>query len=260
MKPGDPSAKARDGDAMMNSFTVQSAAFEGPLDLLLSMVRRQEFSLAELPLAPIAAQYLAYVQNADELDVNLGMEWIEMAARLIQWKAASLLPVVPGIPHPGEELKRELVLALQSITGPQSWSNPDTTTFCGDPPAGEDVQASLWTLRKKARTLHGTFQSRRTSAESAVWIDFDPISIGEMRSFALAKLETQHPDVWFSSADWLPSEVSRTRQIYLFLALLDLAREGIVRVDDDSAAGSVRICRLTNPAIGRIGQFSEDPA
>ena len=73
----------------MKAFAVQIPQYEGPLDLLLSIVRRNELSIADLPLAPIAAQYLAYIKEAEALDVNLGMEWIDIAARLIQWKSRS---------------------------------------------------------------------------------------------------------------------------------------------------------------------------
>ena len=66
---------------------------------------------ADLPLAPIAAQYLAYIQEAEALDVNLGMEWIDMAARLIHWKSSfpapgrsSLCPI-PGLPSPGSSAR-----------------------------------------------------------------------------------------------------------------------------------------------------------
>lgn len=228
----------------MKPFAVQTVEFAGPLDLLVSIVRSENLSIADLPLAPIAAQYLAYIETADSLDVNLNMEWVEMAARLIHWKSASLLPAVPGLPDPGVDLKRDLVLALQSITGPQSWSNADTTPFREDPPDGEEIPASLWTLRNKARSLRDTFQRRRNSVESAVWIDVDPITVDEMRVFALAALETRQPGVWFSSADWLENNAPRSRRIYLFLALLDLAREGVVSLGDDPATGAVRICRL----------------
>lgn len=236
----------------MKPFAVQTAGFDGPLDLLVSIVRREDLSIADLPLAPIAAQYLAYIEAADALDVNLGMEWIEMAARLIHWKSASLLPAVPGLPDPGADLKQELVRALQTVTGPQSWSNAGTTPFREDPPAGEDIPASLWTLRNKARSLRETFQRRRSAATSVVWIDSDPVTVAEMRAFALAALEKRQPGEWFSSADWLDAEAPRSRRIYLFLAVLDLAREGIVTLDDDCTGGSVRVCRLSETPLYEV--------
>ena len=91
----------------MKPFAVQIPQYQGPLDLLLSIVRRSELSITDLPLAPIAAQYLAYIKEAEALDVNLGMDWIDVASRLIQWKSTSLLPVDPTLPR-SEEHTSEL--------------------------------------------------------------------------------------------------------------------------------------------------------
>ena len=103
----------------MRSFAVQIPQYEGPLDLLLSIVRRNELSISDLPLAPIAAQYLAYIKEAEALDVNLGMEWIDIAARLIQWKSNSLLPADPALPDPGAALALELSRELKTLSEAQ---------------------------------------------------------------------------------------------------------------------------------------------
>src|SRR5688572_2065495 len=103
----------------MRSFSVQLPQYEGPLELLLSIVRRNELPITDLPLAPIAAQYLAYIREAEALDVNLGMEWVDMAARLIQWKSSSLLPADPTLPDPGAALVQELSHNLKTLSEAQ---------------------------------------------------------------------------------------------------------------------------------------------
>lgn len=228
----------------MSGFAIRIPQYEGPLDLLVSLVRREDLSITDLPLAPIAAQYLAYIEQAAALDVNLGMEWIELAARLIHWKSASLLPADPSLPDPGIELRQELARGLQSIAGPRSWSNPDSGLVLVDPALGDEIPASLWTLRDKARRLVKTFEARRCEVEEAYAIEADPVSVEEMRVFVFGALDRTPPGVWVSSADWLEPDAPKVMKICLLLALLDIAAAGVVRLDEDSGAESVRVLRL----------------
>ncbi len=71
---------------------VQLPDFEGPLDLLLDEVRRQNVTIENIAVAPIMARFLEYVGAAAERNLNLDIEWLHMAATLIHWKSRSLLP------------------------------------------------------------------------------------------------------------------------------------------------------------------------
>src|SRR5512141_3263328 len=72
--------------------------YDGPLDLLLDLIRKQDIDIYDIPIARITAQYLAYVEKLKELDVNLAAEFIFMAAVLIQIKSRMLLPRDPDAP------------------------------------------------------------------------------------------------------------------------------------------------------------------
>lgn len=244
----------------MKSFAVQIPQYEGPLDLLLSIVRRNELPIAELPLAPIAAQYLTYIQEAEALDVNLGMEWIDMAARLIHWKSSSLLPSDPAIPDPGATLAQELRRELTTLSEAQlsktkdflvdrreelerMWTHSSENGFLEQPPLEEETFASLWTVRRKAQAIRDIFQKRRQLKNAAFVTDLDSTSVEEMRLAALLELETVEPGVWFSAASWFHKAGTSERRISLFLALLELAFSGEVRIDEDTVDYSVRLCR-----------------
>jgi hypothetical protein len=67
-------------------------SFDGPLDLLLDEVRRQRIAIEEVALAPLVARYLAYMETAAAQQLPLDIDWILLAATLIQWKSRSLLP------------------------------------------------------------------------------------------------------------------------------------------------------------------------
>jgi len=71
--------------------------YEGPLDLLLDLIRKQDIDIYDIPIAKITAQYLAYVEKLRELDVNVAAEFIYMAAVLIHIKSKMLLPRDPAV-------------------------------------------------------------------------------------------------------------------------------------------------------------------
>src|SRR5689334_16242930 len=97
----------------MSALDISLPRFEGPLDLLLALVRKHEVEIADLPIAEITRQYLEYLQQADELNVDLGADFIYMAALLIHIKSRCLLPPDPELrgrePDPREELVRQLL-------------------------------------------------------------------------------------------------------------------------------------------------------
>src|SRR3982750_3843390 len=119
--------------------------FEGPLDLLLNLIRKQDIDIYDIPIARITAQYLAYVEKLRELDVNVAAEFIYMAAVLIHLKSKMLLPRDPLASDDAQEDPRsELVnrriehekfkSAAQMLMQKQQiedavWSNPAIREF-----------------------------------------------------------------------------------------------------------------------------------
>src|SRR5690349_24009605 len=86
--------------------------YEGPLDLLLDLIRKQDIDIYDIPIAKITAQYLTYVERLRELDVNVAAEFIYMAAVLIHIKSKMLLPRDPLAPATEEDPRSELVNRL----------------------------------------------------------------------------------------------------------------------------------------------------
>ena len=75
--------------------------YDGPLDLLLDLIRKQDIDIYDIPIAKITAQYLAYVERIKQLDVDVAAEFIYMASLLIQIKSRMLLPKDPDAPAAG---------------------------------------------------------------------------------------------------------------------------------------------------------------
>src|SRR5580658_2318772 len=89
-------------DIVSSPLNVHLEHYEGPLDLLLDLIRKQQVDIKDIPIATITAQYLAYMEKARELDIDLGAEFVYMAATLIHIKSRMLLPRDP-------ELQKEVV-------------------------------------------------------------------------------------------------------------------------------------------------------
>ena len=108
-----PSAQKPKPESDFPFSVMVSDVYEGPLDLLLDLIRKQDIDIYDIPIARITAQYLAYVEKLRELDVNVAAEFIYMAAVLIHIKSKMLLPRDPDALAGAEEDPRmELVNRL----------------------------------------------------------------------------------------------------------------------------------------------------
>src|SRR5450631_4211454 len=112
--PEAPRSSARKEEANESSFSVLvGEVYDGPLDLLLDLIRKQDIDIYDIPIAKITAQYLKYVEKIRELDVNVAADFIYMAAVLIHIKSKMLLPRDPMLAEGEQEDPRnELVNRL----------------------------------------------------------------------------------------------------------------------------------------------------
>ncbi len=82
---------------MSSPLNVHLEHYDGPLDLLLDLIRKQQIDIKDIPIATITAQYLDYLDKAREMDIDLGAEFVYMAATLIHIKSRMLLPRDPAL-------------------------------------------------------------------------------------------------------------------------------------------------------------------
>src|SRR5262249_21352810 len=109
----DPRSDCSIGEAG-NQYKVKLEVFEGPLDLLLYLIKKEEVSVYEIPIAKITDQYLDYLSAMEELDIAVAGEFLLMAATLIHIKSQMLLPRDPDQPEqsvedPRDELVHQLI-------------------------------------------------------------------------------------------------------------------------------------------------------
>src|SRR5215831_2595131 len=124
--------------------------YDGPLDLLLDLIRKQQIDIKDIPIATITQQYLEYMDKAREMDLDLGAEFVYMAATLIHIKSKMLLPRDPALAAEGEapeDPRQELVdrlleherfknaaemLQQKRLIEENVWSNPQIKSFVSE--------------------------------------------------------------------------------------------------------------------------------
>lgn len=134
---------------MSSPLNVHLERYEGPLDLLLDLIRKQQIDIKDIPIATITAQYLDYMDKARELDMDLGAEFVYMAATLIHIKSRMLLPRDPELrtDNPEDDPRQELVekllehekfknaaemLQQKRLIEENVWSNPQMAHFASE--------------------------------------------------------------------------------------------------------------------------------
>lgn len=145
---GEAEASPAEDEREPGPLDVKLPIYNGPLDLLLDLVRKHKLDVFDLPIARITEQYLAYLKTAEKLSIDLGGDFVFMASTLIHIKSKMLLPKDPTVPEeeqedPRNELVRQLldhekfVQAAQMLRQKREveenvWSNPPVDAFTDD--------------------------------------------------------------------------------------------------------------------------------
>ncbi len=210
-------------------------AFEGPLDLLLYLIRRQNLDILDIPLAEITRQYTQYIELMQELQLELAGEYLVMAATLAEIKSRMLLPR-PRLDADGEEDPRaELVRRLQEYER----FKRAAAALDALPRLERDVWSTAAELkeRHRARALpQVTLQEMLIAFKDVVaraqmfahhHIQRERLSVGERMSDILAALRE---GAFVSFAQLFRPEEGRMGVTVTFVAILELMREGLIDV------------------------------
>jgi segregation and condensation protein A len=229
--------------------------YEGPLDLLLDLIRKQQIDIKDIPIAAITAQYLDYLEKAREMDLDLGAEFVYMAATLIHIKSRMLLPRDPALEKEGDETsdpREELVARLleherfknaaemlqqKRLIEENVWSNPQLKAFLSeneDPGLSVtlfDLVKALGTMieRAKNRPVYEVEGADVTVAGMIRYLHDQFVEAGEGQPvFILRIFEKQR---------------SRRGMIALFLAVLEMVRLQAVVLTQKDLFGEIALQR-----------------
>ncbi|HTW63854.1 MAG TPA: segregation/condensation protein A [Bryobacteraceae bacterium] len=224
--------------------------YDGPLDLLLDLIRKQQVNIYDIPIASITQQYLEYMQRAMELDIELSAEFVYMAATLIHIKSRMLLPKDPELDKisPEEDPRQELVdrlleherfknaaemLQQKRMVEDVSWSNPQMAQFLAE--QGEPELAV--TLFDLVKTLQAVIE--RAKNRPIYEVGKEDISIPDMIRYlerVFGELQTGDS---VPAAELFERQGSRRAMICLFLAMLELVRRQALQLTQKDAFGDI---------------------
>jgi segregation and condensation protein A len=232
--------------------------FQGPLDLLLSLVRKSQVSIIDIPIAEITRQYLEYMHRAAELDLDLGGEFTYIAATLILIKARSLLRQDPTLAaseaDPRQQLIQQLVdyqkvrqnaaefLEQKLEENRATWSYPPEEEY-QDPTSETEEPLRLSSMNVLDVLRLAKEAVAVAKAHRILNLDRETVTVEEMlrwlevRVAMLPESKTLYADALFTE------ENAVTRRIALFLAILEMSRVGKLRIEQDRFLGAISLVR-----------------
>ncbi len=230
-----------------NGFHFKLPVFEGPLDLLLHLIRNQKIEIYDIPILQITRQYMDYIKIMKELDLEIAGEFLVMAATLIHIKSRMLLPPVEEEMEEPEDPRAELVqrlLEYQAYKDSSShlrkrediWKN----VFQRNASSAEDfefeeeepvlVEANVFDLISAFRKL------LEKAPEQAIEITRETLTVTDRINFIVERLENED-GIRFE--DLFEEGFTKINLIVTFLALLELVRLGLTKIYQENAFGQI---------------------
>jgi segregation and condensation protein A len=223
-------------------------AFSGPLDLLLHLIRVNEVSITDIPIAAITEQYTQYLAAMEELDLDVASEYVALAAELIYIKSRMLLPRAPGTE--AEDPRRDLAQRLQEYERFKKaaetlheidtlraglWPRADAALPAS--PDGETLEVSLFDLIDVFRQVTDRYRLAHPPAMEIRHLRFSVAD--KMRDL----LERLRPAGTLPLLEFLGEMRYRAEAVTAFLATLELIRLGVVTVFQPAAFAEIHVSR-----------------
>jgi segregation and condensation protein A len=250
-----PVARHEKPDDELSPFSVSvGQVYDGPLDLLLDLIRKQDIDIYDIPIARITAQFLAYVNQLKATDVDVAGEFIYTASLLIHIKSRMLLPRAGAGPEEAaEDPRRELVerlleherfknaaqmLQQKQMLEAATWTNPGFREFKDDAGAEPEIAADTVDLVRIFRDI-----LERARNRPVLNLEEDTVTVGQMIRFLARRLTMEDKPVSLSRL--LIHIHSERALIATFLALLELVRLQAVLLRQDRAFSDIFIKKHT---------------
>src|SRR4051794_425520 len=229
--------------------------YDGPLDLLLDLIRKQQIEIKDIPIATITSQYLEYMDKAREMDIDLGAEFVYMAATLIHIKSKMLLPRDPALAPEGdgqEDPRQELVdrlleherfknaaemLQQKRMIEENVWSNPQIKAFASE----DDDPGLAITLFDLVKAFGEMLE--RVKNRPVYEVESADVTVGDMIRYVRDQLRQAGPDQPLYIMRVFEMQRTRRAMIALFLAVLEMVRMQAVVVAQKDLFGEIALMR-----------------
>jgi segregation and condensation protein A len=229
--------------------------YQGPLDLLLDLIRKQQIDIKDIPIATITSQYLEYIDKAREMDIDLGAEFIYMAATLIQIKSRMLLPRDPALEtlddssdDPRQELVERLLeherfknaaemLQQKRMIEENVWSNPQMKSFVSE----DDDPGLAITLFDLVKAFGELLE--RAKNRPVYEVESSDVTVADMIHYLKERLVEAGSDQPVFILRIFEQQRTRRAMIALFLAVLEMVRMQAVVLTQKDLFGEIALQR-----------------
>ncbi|MDP2566406.1 segregation and condensation protein A [Pseudoalteromonas marina] len=231
-------------------------SFEGPLDLLLYLIRKQKFDIINLPIFEISKQYTDYINAMNESNLELASDYLVMAAILAEIKSRLLLPVISENEDEEEDPKAQLTRRLleyerYKIASENIDKLPrlERDTFNTSVKVHDDCKAEKLIPEVELQDLAIALASALSKADN-----FKKHHI-KKEEFSTRGRMTSILDKLKNTDDFIPFETLFTKDegragiVVSFLAILELAKEGFIEIQQSTFVGQIHIKRNINDAL-----------
>jgi segregation and condensation protein A len=244
-------------ESILEAYPVRLVNFEGPLDLLLHLIKRNEVSIYDIPITKITAQYIEYIDLMQEMNLDVAGEFLVMAATLIHIKSRELLPrpdpaQVDPEEDPREALMRrllehqkfkaaaELLHERETLRSAQ-WTRPDgpIAEIAGEAPEPE-VEVDLFSLISAFKNV-----VERSKLRPQLYLPGEQIPIEERIEQLMSRLSETEA---CGFEDLFSDIQTRAGLVVTFLALLEMIRLKLIRVFQSGVVGPIRVYKRARPA------------
>ncbi len=252
-------------------YTTKLENFEGPLDLLLFLINKEEIEIKDIFVSQVTEQFLAYMQGLETLDVDKVSEYLNIAATIIKIKAQALVPNLqddPELEAEIEEDKANLIRALEEYKMIKEESKKlkelETIGYYFKEP-DKDVGEVKTVFNLEGLTLDGLItafsalmlkRERKIAEEEIREIPRDSFTVEQKIAFILETLETQEETTFeeLFTADFTKAEIITT-----FQAMLELLKYQFLRVRQEATFGEITITlnpdREEEAQLGEIDEY-----
>jgi segregation and condensation protein A len=252
----------REPEQMELPLKVRLETFEGPLDLLLYLIKKNEIDIYDIPISVITQQYLEYLEMMKNLNLDVAGEFLLMAATLLHIKSKMLLPATEEEEgekeeeDPRAELVRRLLeyqrfkeAAQQLVKGPLLDREVFVRSFFGDSLAEKEREEKV----SGEVTLFDLLEAMKKVLEALPAEEFQEISAEHLniKDKILHIMERLWEADSLAFTDLYTASTSRREIVVTFLALLELLRLRMIRVYQGETFGTIRIFSPVGPEEGR---------
>jgi segregation and condensation protein A len=253
-RPAAKPARRQDEKESLSPFSVVvGQVYDGPLDLLLDLIRKQDIDIYDIPIAKITAQFLSYVEGLKQTDVDAAGDFIYTAALLIHIKSRMLLPRSPAeTDAESEDPRRELVERLleherfknaaQMLKQKQqieeaTWTRPAFREFQVEGDEREIAADTVDLVRVFREVLE------RVKQRPILNVDDESVTVGQMIDYLRRRLTMEDAPVRLSQM--LRNARSERAVICMFLALLELVRLQAILLRQERNFGDILVKKHT---------------